>query len=129
MRVGLAGYGLGGRVFHRPLIEAVDGLELGAVLTSRPVEGVATVREMGELIRVTRFESRFERFRPEPADRGWKADPREGGALLDFGAHLVDQALVLFGPVEHVYAEVRRVRPGDGADDDDFLALRHAGGV
>lgn len=35
IRTGLIGFGLGGTVFHAPLIEAVDGLELAAVATSR----------------------------------------------------------------------------------------------
>lgn len=35
IRVGLIGYGLAGAVFHEPLIRACEGLELGAVLTSR----------------------------------------------------------------------------------------------
>ncbi len=38
------------------------------------------------------------------------ARPREpgkgGGVLLDLGSHLVDQALQLFGPASHVYAEI-----------------------
>ena len=47
--------------------------------------------------------------------------------LLDLGAHLVDQALSLHGPVADVYAEVDARR--GGADDDVFIALRHTGGV
>jgi scyllo-inositol 2-dehydrogenase (NADP+) len=35
IRVGLIGYGLAGKVFHAPLIGAVDGLALAAVMTSR----------------------------------------------------------------------------------------------
>jgi scyllo-inositol 2-dehydrogenase (NADP+) len=35
IRVGLIGYGLAGAVFHEPLINACNGLELTAVLTSR----------------------------------------------------------------------------------------------
>jgi predicted dehydrogenase len=35
-RAAVIGYGLGGRVFHAPLIEAADGLELAAVVTSHP---------------------------------------------------------------------------------------------
>jgi scyllo-inositol 2-dehydrogenase (NADP+) len=35
IRVGLAGYGLAGSVFHAPLIRACDRMELTAVLTSR----------------------------------------------------------------------------------------------
>ncbi|HZU80901.1 MAG TPA: Gfo/Idh/MocA family oxidoreductase [Acidimicrobiales bacterium] len=36
MRVGLVGYGLSGRFFHRPLIAAVPGLEITSVVTSDP---------------------------------------------------------------------------------------------
>ena len=50
-----------------------------------------------------------------------------GGTLLDFGAHLVDQALTLLGPVESVYAESRTRE--SGLDDDVFVALRHTGGA
>ena len=35
---GLIGYGLAGKVFHAPLIGAVDGLTLAAVATSRVAE-------------------------------------------------------------------------------------------
>ena len=59
---------------------------------------------------VVRFESRFERFRPE-VKQGWRelGDPAEGGGqLLDLGSHLVDQARVLFGHPLRVYAEVAR---------------------
>ncbi|WP_294329865.1 oxidoreductase [uncultured Sphingomonas sp.] len=35
IRTGLIGFGLGGTAFHAPLIEAVEGLELAAVATSR----------------------------------------------------------------------------------------------
>ena len=85
----------------------------------------------GELGDVWRFESRFERWRPQPKG-GWResGDPAEiGGLLYDLGSHVVDQALVLFGPVTEVYAETDVRRPGAEADDDTFLALTHAGGV
>lgn len=38
IRVGLIGYGLAGRVFHAPLIDAVDGMALATVATSRADE-------------------------------------------------------------------------------------------
>jgi scyllo-inositol 2-dehydrogenase (NADP+) len=80
---------------------------------------------------VMRYESRLERWRPQPSAEAWReaSSPHQGGGvLLDLGSHLVDQALVLFGAPTHVYAEVdaRRGTPGD---DDVFIALRHAGGV
>ena len=87
--------------------------------------------EQGELGQVLRFESRFERFRPT-IKPGWRelAGPEEaGGALFDLGAHLVDQAVQLFGRVDRVYAEVDRRRAGAAVDDDAFVALTHANGV
>jgi predicted dehydrogenase len=87
--------------------------------------------EAGELGAVHRFESHFDRWRPE-LKAGWResADPADaGGVLYDLGSHLVDQALRLFGPVARVYAEVDVRRPGAAVDDDAFLALTHTGGV
>jgi predicted dehydrogenase len=85
----------------------------------------------GTLGEVRRHESRFERWRPEPAPDAWRetAHPVQGGGvLLDLGSHLVDEALQLYGPVSDVYAEIdsRRRSPGD---DDVFLALRHRSGT
>jgi predicted dehydrogenase len=84
----------------------------------------------GVLGDVLRHESRFERWRPELASGKWRetASIAEGGGILiDLGSHLIDQAVVLFGPVAHVYAEVESNR--GGADDDVFVALTHTGGV
>jgi scyllo-inositol 2-dehydrogenase (NADP+) len=93
-----------------------------------------TVRRLiadGALGNVHRFESRFERWRPEPR-RTWREDgasSEAGGLLYDLGSHLIDQALVLFGPATTVYAELDRRRPGVVVDDDSFVALTHASGV
>ncbi|MZD06877.1 Gfo/Idh/MocA family oxidoreductase [Streptomyces sp. SID5785] len=85
----------------------------------------------GALGDVWRFESRFERWRPRPKG-GWResGDPEEiGGLLYDLGSHVVDQALVLFGPAASVYAESDVRRAGAEADDDTFIAITHANGV
>jgi scyllo-inositol 2-dehydrogenase (NADP+) len=89
------------------------------------------IRE-GALGNVLRFESRFERWRPEVSGEAWRerGEPEEaGGVLFDLGSHLVDQALVLFGPVDSVYAEVERRRADALVDDEAFLALRHRSGI
>ncbi|GAA4559427.1 Gfo/Idh/MocA family oxidoreductase [Planotetraspora kaengkrachanensis] len=88
-------------------------------------------RLLPDLGDVHRFESRFERWRPVPKG-GWRemGGPDEvAGVLYDLGSHLVDQALQLFGPVSHVYAESDVRRAGVRADDDAFIALTHTGGT
>jgi len=93
-----------------------------------------TVRRLlaeGALGDVHRFESRFERWRPA-GRQNWRelADPEDaGGLLFDLGSHLIDQALVLFGPVDSIHAEIDRWRPGTAVDDDVFLSLTHRSGV
>lgn len=222
VKVALVGYGLGGSVFHAPLIDATPGLSLSAVVTGNPGRRVevrskyprtavlATLDELlaeagewdlvvvttpnashfavaeavvaagvtvvidkpvtptsaeaqrladlaaergvgvipyhnrrwdgdfltvselvgsGRLGRIWRFESRFERWRPDPPAPGsWKYDPNQpgNGILYDLGSHLVDQALRLFGLPSTVYAEQLR-RTGD-VDDDTFIALRYEAG-
>lgn len=93
-----------------------------------------TVRRLlasGELGEIQRFESRFERWRPQ-LKGGWRESgaPEEvGGLLYDLGSHVVDQAVVLFGPAVRVYAEADVRRPGAETDDDTFIAVTHANGV
>lgn len=85
----------------------------------------------GALGRPLRLESAFERWRPVPKP-GWResAAPEDaGGLLFDLGAHLVDQACVLFGPVRRAYAELAAHRAGVQVEDDVFLSLEHAGGM
>jgi predicted dehydrogenase len=135
-----------GVVVDKPLaVTAAEGEALAAlaeqrglplsVFQNRRWDGdFLTVSELvrsGRLGSVGRFESRFERWRPQ-LKGGWRelGDPAEGGGLLyDLGSHLVDQALTLFGPAVEVYAEVDSRRPGSDADDDVFVALLHAGGA
>lgn len=85
----------------------------------------------GTLGQVYRFESRFERWRAEPRPRWCRPGARAAveGIVYDIGSHLVDQALVAFGPVERVFATLRRVRPALQVEDDAVLVLEHATGV
>jgi predicted dehydrogenase len=120
----------------RRLVDAARerGLMLTAFQNRRWDGDFLTVRRLlaeNALGRVLRFESRFERWRPELTG-GWReqagADDA-GGLLFDLGTHLADQAVELFGPVQAVYAELEIRRPGAEVDDDDFVALEHAEGV
>ena len=213
LRIGLVGYGFGGRYFHAPLIASAPGCALAGVVTRSPDrraevahdhpgvavydsiddlaaagvdavtvstpaathtalteellrrglpvvcdkpfaldaqaarhtielaerEGVLlspyqnrrwdsdllTIRRLldaGSLGEVRRFESAFERWAAQPEPR-----PAGGGLLRDFGSHLVDQALHLFGPVRRVYAETHEVSPE--AEDDFLLLLQHTSGM
>jgi predicted dehydrogenase len=85
------------------------------LLTVRAVIG------SGELGRVVRFESRIEQFTPPGG-----ITASGGGILLDLGSHLVDQALVLSGPVTSVYAELD---DAGGLPGRFFVAARHAAGT
>jgi predicted dehydrogenase len=211
--VALIGYGLAGRVFHAPMIAAVQGLKLAAIVSSRREEiekawpevairatpqevfddpAIALVvvatpntshfelasralkagkhvvidkpfalsteearrlmllakgrilsvfhnrrwdsdfltvkRLMGEgvLGEVVYFESHFDRYRPK-LKGGWReqAGPASG-SWYDLGAHLLDQALQLFGHPLAITADLAKLRPGAAATDY-FRVLLHYG--
>ena len=90
-----------------------------------------TVRDLiaaGELGTVDSFETRFERWTTVHDE--WRESAEEaGGPHRDLGAHLVDQSLQLFGPVERVFAQIERRRPDTRVEDSAFVALDHANGV
>lgn len=80
---------------------------------------------------VHRLESRIERMRPA-LKGGWRestAPEAMGGVLLDFGAHLIDQAIEILGPVQAVHAVARSTRFPGTSDDDAQFTLRHVSGA
>ena len=89
------------------------------------------VRE-GALGNIRTFESRFEWWRPEGFGN-WRdtATLTDGGGILhDLGAHLIDQAIQLFGPVQDSYGETANRAPDpEGADTEAFVSLLHESGV
>jgi len=217
--VGLIGFGVAGRAFHAPIIHAVSGLRLAAILqrsgssaaevypqarivrtldellaiesirliaiatpntshfplAKRCLEAgrdvvvdkpfTITVEEARELIalaeklnrlisvyhdrrfdgdfhtirqliasadlgRIVRFESYYDRFRPRLRPGAWREQPGPGsGILVDLGPHLIDQALVLFGPPEAIAADVRLEREVSLTDDSFDLLLHYPHGM
>jgi predicted dehydrogenase len=87
------------------------------------------VRDEGLIGEIWRAEYRWDRWRPVPKQR-WREQVtavQGGGLLLDLHTHLIDQAVILHGPVATVYAEIDARTTV--AEDDTFVALRHASGV
>jgi scyllo-inositol 2-dehydrogenase (NADP+) len=212
--VGLIGFGLAGRAFHAPVIRAVPGLRLAAILQRsgtqaaeqypdvrivRSVEELLSVENVrlvviatpndthypfarqclaagrdvvvdkpftttlaeaaalvqfakqrgrlltvyqnrrydgdfqairqlvagGTLGRVVRFETNYDRFRPQVRPGAWREKSGPGtGILFDLGPHLIDHALVLFGLPQAITADVRMERDS-AVTDDAFDILLH----
>jgi predicted dehydrogenase len=80
----------------------------------------------GALGRVTSFESHFDRFRPALKPGAWREQPHAGsGVWFDLGPHLLDQALLLFGPPQAVSADIRIERDGAAIDDAFDVTLHY----
>ncbi|HKV64003.1 MAG TPA: oxidoreductase [Candidatus Acidoferrum sp.] len=219
IEVGLVGFGLAGRAFHAPVIRAVPGLHLAAILQRSGNEAaekypdVRIVRSMDELLaipeirlvviatpnethypfamqcleagrdvvvdkpftttfeeavslvqfakirnrlltvyqnrrydgdfqairqlvatgtlgRIVRFETTYDRFRPQLKPGAWRETTRPGsGILFDIAPHLIDHALVLFGLPEAVTADVRNERENALVDDAFDITLHYPKGM
>jgi scyllo-inositol 2-dehydrogenase (NADP+) len=79
-----------------------------------------TLRQLmddGQLGEVLHYEARFDRFNPAVGDR-WQETEQPGvGIHYDLGAHIIDQALVLFGMPDWVQGDVQKQREGSGIID------------
>ena len=64
------------------------------------------------------FSAHYDRYRPALRPNAWREKEVPGsGILYDLGAHLIDQALYLFGHPRTITADIRRQRAGIEADD------------
>ncbi|GIF47968.1 putative dehydrogenase [Asanoa ferruginea] len=81
------------------------------------------------LIEVAEHNSQFHPLLGKPMN--WKGDPdyAAGGALFEYGSHVLDLCLWLLGPVSAVSSDLIRVRPDARLDDIATLQLRFAGGA
>ncbi len=110
------------------------GNETGRVLSvyqnRRYVGDFVTLQQLlsaGVLGRVTIYEAHFDRFRPQLKLAAWREQPQPGsGIWFDLGAHLLDQALVLFGIPQAISADIRIEREGAVTDDAFDVTLHYA---
>jgi predicted dehydrogenase len=92
-----------------------------------------TVKQLvasGQLGRVVRFESNYDRFRPQLKPNAWRERTGPGtGVFFDLAPHLIDHALQLFGAPVAVFADIRVERESAIVDDAFDLTLYYAGGL
>jgi predicted dehydrogenase len=80
----------------------------------------------GALGRIVRFESNYDRFRPQLRPGAWRERSGPGtGIFFDIGPHLIDHALLLFGLPEALTADIRIERQGAVADDAFDVAFHY----
>ncbi|MDZ4714224.1 MAG: Gfo/Idh/MocA family oxidoreductase [Cytophagales bacterium] len=85
---------------------------------------VKQVLERGAIGDVVETTISFNRYNLAPNPKAHKETPGPGsGNLKDLGPHLIDQALVLFGTPDRVFADIRKCRPGSQVDDSFDLML------
>jgi scyllo-inositol 2-dehydrogenase (NADP+) len=82
----------------------------------------------GALGAVAEYEARFDRFRLETKARAWRERPDHpaAGVLWDLGPHLIDQALVLFGEPETIWASAFCQRQVSQVDDSFDVHMEYS---
>lgn len=88
-----------------------------------------TVRKLVEekaVGRLRNYEARYDRFRNYLREGAWREQNLPGSGIhYDLGAHLIDQALQLFGAPTSVFADLRVQRDGAEAVDDFEIILSY----
>ena len=124
--------------FTATLQEAIDLVQLagqsGRLLTvyhNRRFDGdfqaLWELVASGALGRIVRFETNYDRFRPQLKTGAWRERGGPGsGILFDLAPHLIDQALLLFGLPEAITADIRIEREHAVADDAFDLTLHYS---
>ncbi|MDA7416200.1 oxidoreductase [Xenophilus arseniciresistens] len=90
-----------------------------------------TLRDLlaqGAVGRPVYLESHFDRFRPQVRER-WREQAVPGAGLwVDLGAHLLDQALQLFGAPDSLQLDCATLREGAQVEDHFHALLRYEHG-
>lgn len=88
-----------------------------------------TVKKLleGRLLgRLVEYESHYNRFRNYPRPKAWREEEGLGsGILFDLGAHLIDQAQVLFGVPQMITSDLRTQRDFAKINDSFELILHY----
>ena len=93
-------------------------------------QGLRSFLERGELGRIVRFESHYDRFRPTGKPGAWREQPGPGsGILFDLAPHLIDHAFMLFGTPDAISADIRIERDRGSSDDAFDLFLEYPRGM
>jgi len=93
-------------------------------------QGLRKVIESGELGRITRFESTYDRYRPFAKPGAWREQSGPGsGIFFDLSPHLIDQSFMLLGMPEAITADLRTERTGFVTDDAFDVLLGYSRGT
>jgi scyllo-inositol 2-dehydrogenase (NADP+) len=112
----------------RSLIQLAQNKEkLLSVYHNRRFDSTAkTVRKViasGMLGTLVEYEAHYDRFRNYHRPNAWREEDIPGsGIFYDLGAHLIDEAQMLFGIPNEIFADLRIQRPG-GKTVDNFEVI------
>ena len=103
-----------------------QGVVLSVFQNRRLDSDFLTVKKLiedGALGEVLDYEAHYDRFERGVNPKPWKAAGGAGvGVLYDLGVHIIDQAYVLFGMPNEVYADFRQQRPeSPGIDNFEVI--------
>lgn len=108
-------------------LAAEKGLTLSVYQNRRWDCDFLTVKDIlakGLLGHLVEFESTFPRYRNFIKPNTWKETGTNGGGLTyNLGAHVIDQAVQLFGMPEAVFADISTLREGGKVDDYFIIHL------
>lgn len=91
----------------------------------KTIQAILSQKMLGDLVE---YEAHFDRYRPVINKISWRDEKIPGGGVLyDLGSHLIDQAMVLFGKPEGIFADIRKQRTGSLVDDYFDLHLYYPG--
>lgn len=102
-------------------LAAKKGLQIFVFQNRRWDGDFLTIKKLlksGAIGEIEYYEAHFDRNSPEIKEDAWREAPAPGsGVLYDLGAHLIDQALMLFGMPKTIRATIEAQRKNSAVDD------------